>query len=115
MRAKDIREIKKKIKTWKIWWSRSSIGFSSWDDVHPSSLATRLERKADVIIYGETLEAALRREAKKQTSPLINLKLKFVQTLDRRLAKVMALPNRGLHLKSCPWNLNSKQDISFWE
>ena len=112
MNAKKIKYLKKKIKTWKIWWSRSMFGFSSYRDISLFNLATGSEPPPDEIVYGLNLKDALERCIAKR--PWIASSMRYEHIDSKTFAKIVALPNHGMHLKACPWNLNIPKNIQFW-
>lgn len=63
MKANKIKKLKQKIKTWKVWFSKSMFGFDDINDIY--------------------------------------------------FARAVVLPNHGLHLKACSWNLNVFKNINW--
>ena len=112
MKASKIKKLKLKIKTWKIWWSRSMFGFNHYTDVYLWKLATSSEPTPDAIIYGLNLRDALQRYVSKR--PWTASNMRYSQVDSKTFAKFVALPNHGMHLKACPWNLNLPKNIEFW-
>lgn len=110
--ASRIRKLKKKIKTWKIWWSKSMFGFSHYTDISLYKLATSSEPPPDEIVYGLSLRDALERCVAKR--PWFASSMRCQQINCKTFAKVVALPNHGMHLKACPWSLNLAKNITFW-
>ena len=55
MKASKLKNLKRKIKTWKVWWSKSMFGFTHHTDIYLWKLATSLEPTPDAIIYGLNL------------------------------------------------------------
>ena len=110
--ASRICKLKKKIKTWKIWRSRSMFGFTLYTDICLWNLATSSEPTPDAIIYGLSLEDALNRYVSKH--PWTASSMRCSQVDSRTFAKFVALPNHGMHLRACPWNLNLPKNIEFW-
>ena len=110
--ASRIRKLKKKIKTWKVWWSRSMFGFSHYTDISLYKLAGTREPTPDAIIYGLSLRDALTRYVSKH--PWIVSNMRYSQIDGKTFAKFVVLPNHGMHLKACPWSLNLPKNIEFW-
>ena len=110
--ASRFRKLKKKIKTWKIWWSRSMFGFSHYTDIYLWKLATSSEPTPDAIIYGLNIMDALERYVSKR--PWVASSMHYSQVNSKTFAKIVALPNHGMHLKACPWSLNLPKNITFW-
>ena len=113
MKASKIKRLKKKIKTWKIWWSRSMFGFAHHTDIYLWKLATSSEPMPDAIIYGLSLRDALKRYVSKH--PWIASNMRYSQTDGKTFAKIAVLPNHGLRLKACSWKLNLPKHIQFWK
>ena len=109
--ASRIRKLKKKIKTWKIWTSASMFGFSHCTDISLYNLATSSEPPPDAIIYGLSLEDALRRFYEKRPW---QGKLNHGQVDGKTFAKIAALPNHGMILHACPWSLNLPRHVEFF-
>lgn len=110
--ASRIRKLKKKIKTWKIWRSRSMFGFTHYTDICLWKLATSSEPKPDAIIYGLSLEDALKRYVSKH--PWTASSMRCSQVVSRTFAKFVALPNHGMHRAACPWSSNIPKQVQFW-
>ena len=110
--AARIRKLKKKVKTWKIWWSRSMFGFSHYLDISLHQLATSSEPPPDEIIYGLNLRDALERCVARR--PWHAKSMRYEQVDSKTFAKIVALPNHGMHLKAYPWSLNLTKNIQFW-
>ena len=110
--ASRICKLKKKVKTWKIWWSRSMFGFNHYTDVYLWKLATSSEPPPDAIIYGLSLEDALKRYVSKH--PWTAKNMRYSQVDSKTFAKFAALPNHGMHLKACPWSMNFPKNVEFW-
>jgi len=108
--ASRIRKLKKKIKTWKVWTSKSMFGFNHYTDIMLYKLATSSEPPLDAIVYGLNLKDALRRFYEKQPW---QGKLNYGYVDGKTFAKIAVLPNHGMHLKSCPWSLNLPKNIEF--
>ena len=111
--ASRICKLKKKIKTWKIWRSRSMFGFTLYTDICLWNLATSLEPKPDAIIYGLSLEDALNRYVSKH--PWTASSTGCSRVYSRTFAKFVALPNHGMHLGACPWSWNIQKQMQFWK
>ena len=112
MKASKIKRLKKKIKTWKVWFSKSMFGFNRSDDIYIHWLATPNEPKPDAIIYGVNVYDALRRYIANRPWA------KDIQrdpTDGKTFARAAVLPNHGMHLKACSWSLNLPKNIEFWE
>lgn len=109
--ASRIRKLKKKIKTWKIWTSRSMFGFTHYTDVSLYKLATSSEPTPDAIIYGTNLRDALKRFYEKQSW---RGKLNYGRVDGKTFAKIAALPNHGKVLHACPWSLNLPRHVEFF-
>lgn len=109
--ASRIRKLRKKIKTWKIWWSRSMFGFSHYTDISLYKLATSSEPMPDAIIYGLNLRDALERYVSKR--PWVASSMHYSQEDSKTFAKIVALPNHGMHTAACPWSLNLPKNITF--
>ena len=112
MKASKIKKLKKKIKTWKVWRSRSMFGFNHYTDIYLWKLATSSEPTPDAVIYGLNLRDALQRFVAKR--PWTASNMRYSQIDGKTFAKFVALPNHGMHLKACPWSLNSPKNIEFW-
>lgn len=112
MNANKAKRLKKKIKTWKVWFSKSMFGFYDFDDICVKSLATPYEPKPDAIIYGMTVYDAFKRYLEKR--PWAK-DIQCSRTDGKTFARAMVLPNHGLHLKACSWKLNLPKHIQFWE
>ena len=112
MKASKLKNLKRKIKTWKVWRSKSMFGFNHHNDIYLWKLATSLEPTPDAIIYGLNLEDALKRYVSKHPWTANNMRYSRVDS--KTFAKFVALPNHGMHLKACPWNLNLPKNIEFW-
>lgn len=110
--ASRIRKLKKKVKTWKIWWSRSMFGFTHYTDICLWKLATSLEPTPDAIIYGLNLRDALQRYVSKR--PWTASKMSYSQIDGKTFAKFVALPNHGMHRAACPWSFNIPKQAQFW-
>lgn len=110
--ASRIRKLKKKIKTWKIWWSRSMFGFHHYTDIMLYKLATSSEPSPDAVIYGLSLRDALERYVSKR--PWVASSMRYSRVNSKTFAKIAALPNHGMHKTACPWNLNLPKHIEFW-
>ena len=110
--ASRIRKLKKKIKTWKIWWSRSMFGFSHYTDISLYKLATSSEPPPDEIVYGLSLKDALERCVARR--PWVASPMRYEQSDSKTFAKFVALPNHGMHRAACPWSLNLPKNITFW-
>ena len=110
--ASRFRKLKKKIKTWKIWWSRSMFGFSHYTDISLYKLATGSEPPPDEIVYGLSLRDALERCMMRR--PWIASSMRYEQVDSKTFAKIVALSNHGMHLKACPWSLNLRKQMQFW-
>ena len=112
MKASKIKKLKKKIKTWKVWFSKSMFGFYRYDDIYIPSLATPNEPKPDAIIYGVNVYDALKRYIANHPWA------KDIQRdpIDGKMfARAAVLPNHGMHRIACPWNLNLPKNIEFWK
>jgi len=112
MKANKIKKLKQKIKTWKVWFSKSMFGFHDFDDICVHSLATSYEPKPDAIIYGLDIYDALKRYLEKR--PWAK-DIWCSQTDRKTFARAVVLPNHGLHLKACSWNLNLPKHVEFWK
>ena len=113
MKASKIKKLRQKIKTWKVWFSHSAFGFSHYLDTGILwKLATPNEPKPDAIVYGLNIDDALERY-KKKNPWLADLWIR--QTDYKTFAKVAILPNHGIHTVACPWSLNLRKDIQFYE
>lgn len=112
MTASRIRKIRSKIRTWKIWISSGLFGFNAYYDARPCDMATPREPAPDAIVYGFTLEDALRRFARKRPWSKVG-ECRFEKTNGVTFARVMALPNHGLFLSGSPWILNRPSDLAF--
>ena len=110
--ASRICKLRKKIKTWKIWWSRSMFGFHHHTDVYLWKLATSSEPPPDAIIYGLSLEDALKRYVSKR--PWTASNMRYSQVDSKAFAKFAALPNHGMHRVACPWSSNIPKQVQFW-
>ena len=110
--ASRIRKIKAKIKTWKVWFSKSMFGFHDFDDIYVGDLATPDEPKPDAIIYGVSVYDALKRYIDKRPHAR---NIQCDETSSDTFAKVAALPNHGLHKTACPWSLNLPKHVEFWK
>ena len=110
--ASRIRKLKKKIKTWKVWFSKSMFGFDDFDDIYVGDLATPDEPKPDAIIYGLNVYDALKRYLEKR--PWAK-DIQRDQTDGKTFARAVVLPNHGLRLKACPWKLNLPKHVEFWK
>lgn len=112
MKASKIKKLKQKIKTWKVWFSKSMFGFHDFEDIYVHSLATPNEPKPDAIIYGTNVYDALKRYLDKRPWA------KDIQRypIDGKMfACCVVLPNHGMHLTACSWNLNLPKHIEFWK
>lgn len=114
MTARRIRKLRSQICTWKVWVSDGAFGFYGVWSPNLWDLATPREGngKDPIIIYGLTVEDALRRYARKRPWHDIS-NLGFYKTTNQ-WAKVAVLPNHGLHRKACDWKLNKPSDVEFW-
>lgn len=112
MKASKIKKLKQKIKTWKVWFSKSMFGFNDFDDIYVGDLAAPEEPKPDAVIYGVTVYDALKRYIDKR--PYIR-NIQCDETSGDTFAKVAVLPNHGLRLKACPWKLNLPKHVEFWK
>ena len=110
--ASRIRKLKKKIKTWKIWWSKSMFGFTHHADIYLWKLATSSEPTLDAVIYGLSFEDALKRYMSKHPWRASNIR--YSQIDNKTFAKFVALPNHGMHRAACHWSLNLPKNIEFW-
>ena len=110
--ASRIRKLKQKIKTWKVWYSRSMFGFNHYTDIYLWKLATRSEPTPDAIIYGLNLEDALKRYVSKH--PWVASSMRYSRVNSKTFAQVAALPNHGMHKTACPWKLNLPKHVEFW-
>lgn len=110
--ASRIHKLKKKIKTWKIWWSKSMFGFFHYTDIYLWKLATSSEPMPDAIIYGLNIRDALERYVSKR--PWVASSMHYSQVNSKTFAKIVALPNHGLHRAACLWSLNLPKNITFW-
>ena len=110
--ASRIRKLKKKIKTWKILWSRSMFGFTHYTDIYLWKLATRSEPMPDAIIYGLNIRDAIERYVSKR--PWVASSMHYSQVNSKTFAKIVALSNYGMHRAACPWSLNLPKNITFW-
>jgi len=110
--ASRICKLKAKIKTWKVWISKSMFGFDGFDDIYVGDLATPVEPKPDAIIYGVNVYDALKRYIDKR--PCIR-KIQCDETSGDTFAKVAVLPNHCLRLEACPWKLNLPKHVEFWK
>jgi hypothetical protein len=88
------------------------FGFTHCTDVYLWKLATSSEPKPDAIIYGLSLEDALKRYVSKR--PWVASSMHYSQEDGKTFAKIVALPNHGMHTAACPWNLNLPKNITFW-
>ena len=98
MKASKIKKLKQKIKTWKVWFSRSMFGFDGTNDIDIDDLATQDEPKPDAITYGVNVYDALKRYIDKR--PYAR-NIQCDETSGDTFAKVALLPNHGLRLKAC--------------
>ena len=112
MKANKIKKLKQKIKTWKVWFSKSMFGFDDINDIYVGDLATPDEPKPDAIIYGLNIYDALKRYVDKR--PYAR-NIQRDETSSDTFAKVAVLPNHGLRLKACSWNLNLPKHVEFWK
>ena len=112
MEANKIKRLKKKIKTWKVWWSKSVFGFNHHTDIYLWKLATSSEPTPDAVIYGLNLRDALQRYVTKRPWTAINMR--YSQIDGKTFAKFVALPNHGMRRAACPWSLNLPKSITFW-
>ena len=112
MKASKLKNLKRKIKTWKVWRSKSMFGFTHHNDIYLWKLATNLEPTPDAIIYGLNLEDALKRYVSKH--PWTASSMRYSQVDNKTFAKFVALPNHGMHLKACPWSWNIQKQMQFW-
>jgi hypothetical protein len=112
MKANKMKKLKKKIKTWKVWFSKSMFGFHDFDDICVHSLATPYEPKPDAIIYGLDIYDALKRYIDKR--PYAR-NIQCDETSGDTFAKVAVLPNHGLRRAACPWSLNLPKHVEFWK
>ena len=112
MTASRIHKLKAKIKTWKVWFSKSMFGFHDIDDIYIGDLASPDEPKPDAIIYGVDVYDALKRYIDKRPHAR-NICLD--ETHGDTFAKVAVLPNHGLILKACSWKLNLPRHVEFWK
>ena len=110
MKASKIKKLKQKIKTWKVWFSKSLFGFNDFDDIYVGDLATPDEPKPDAVIYGLNIYDALERYLEKR--PWAK-DIERDQTDRKTFARAVVLPNHGLHLKACSWNLNVFKNINW--
>ena len=111
MNINKMKKLKKRIKTWKVWFSKSMFGFDDYEDIFTADLATSDEPQPDAIIYGLDVSDALRRYiAKRPWKDLC-----FNMTDGDTFARVAVLPNHGMHRTSCPWALNLPRHIQFWK
>jgi len=110
--ASRIRKFKKKIKTWKVWFSRSMFGFNHYTDIYVWKLATSSEPKPDAIIYGLNVYDALKRYIDKRP---YRRNIQCYETSGDTFAKVAVLPNHGMHKTACPWSLNLPKHVEFWK
>ena len=113
MKASKLKNLKRKIKTWKIWQSRSMFGFTHYNDICLWKLATSSEPTPDAIIYGLSLEDALNRYVSKY--PWTASSMGCSRVYSRTFAKFVALPNHGMHLRACPWSWNIQKQMQFWK
>lgn len=112
MNVNKAKKLRQKIMTWKVWFSKSMFGFHGFNDIYVSDLATPNEPKPDAIIYGLNIYDAFKRYLEKR--PWVK-DMQCDQTNGKTFARAAALPNNGLHLKACSWNLNLPKHIQFWQ
>ncbi len=112
MNVNKVKKLRQKIKTWKVWFSKSMFGFDDINDIYIADLATPDEPHPDAIIYGVNVYDALKRYIDKR--PYAR-NIQCDETSGSTFAKVAVLPNHGLHLKVCSWRLNLPKHVEFWK